>query len=101
MMGENPAFLFDAHYEIVVKKQVGETETPPRCYFLIDAHQSIPFERTMQLIAGRPVYAAPPQFDASMHILDGEWNATEQVWTRFCSVENPAHFVMFRRGGRR
>lgn len=83
MMGENPAFLFDAHYDIVVKKQVAETETPPRCYFLIDAHQSIPFERTTQLIDGRPVYAAPPQFDASMHVLDGEWNSTEQVWTRF------------------
>ena len=96
MMGENPAFLFDAHYDMVVRKPLPDgSETPPRCYFLIDAHQSIPFERTTALDAGgRPLYIAPPQFDAKMAVLDGVWNNIGKFWT-----QHPTQVVVWTHNG--
>lgn len=81
--GSNPLFLFDASYwGVITKVSQNNTRTPVRCYFVPDAHHSIPFERTTQLDeSGRPLYVAPPQFDAMMLVRDGVWSVSEQSWT--------------------
>ncbi len=59
MMSENPILLIDAGYQGVVNPNDGGNHR--RCYFIPDAHHSIPFDK---LPDGR--YAAPAGFDATL-----------------------------------
>jgi hypothetical protein len=83
MMGENPLFLFEASYRGIGQIPAQGTAAALQdriCYFVPDAHHSIPFVREIQ--DGQPVYIAPPQFDAMMTVSGGEWNSTSNSWMR-------------------
>jgi len=58
MMSENPLFLIDCSMEGLV-----ESGDPPRCYFIPDAHHSIPFIKSSSTEYPNR-YVAPPWFDA-------------------------------------
>ena len=58
MMGENPIFLIDARY-----LGFDDNIERRRCYFIPDAHHSIPF-RMIDEDTASPRYVAPPSFDA-------------------------------------
>ena len=74
MIGEAPLFLIDAHYQHVVYK---DSTSPRRCYLVLNAHQSIPFDQDPTDEHGR--YVAPPHFDAFLEH-DGQWNSSDEVW---------------------
>ena len=69
MMSENPILLIDANY----CWNYGE---PKKCYFIPDAHHAIPFvyDEGSSRTQLRPVYVAPPWFDALL-TNDGVVNA--------------------------
>ncbi len=60
MMGENPLFIIDARWRHLVE------EGGKRCYFVPDAHHSIPFN----WVPGTTRYEAPPWFDAVLSYSD-------------------------------
>ena len=81
MMGENPLFLFDAAWVGVVSASDARNEngSPPRCYFVPDAHHAIPFEQ-VELGPGQVAYVAPPQFDAVLLHSGGVWDSDAKAW---------------------
>jgi hypothetical protein len=85
MIGEAPLFLIDAHYYHVVKEEEGD---PRRCYFVLNAHQSIPFD-----FDGAGNYLAPPHLDAFLEH-NGVWQGgSEPGW-----VERPTVFRVWLHG---
>ncbi len=76
MMSENPLFLIDAEYGGGEIAPFG----PRRCYFIPDAHHSIPFEM-MEIPGGNPRYVAPAWFDADLTYDGGTWDDTLKIWT--------------------
>ncbi len=79
--GENPLFLFDAAWLGVVSAAdaLNTDGSPPRCYFLPDAHHAIPFEQ-VELGPGQVAYIAPPQFDAVLLHSGGTWDSLNTTW---------------------
>jgi YD repeat-containing protein len=79
MLGVNPMFLIDAGYWDI---DAAGDATPagvffPRyCYFIPDAHHTIPFE--FDPLSG--LYTAPARFRARLEH-NGEWNKTTNRWT--------------------
>lgn len=89
MMGENPIFLFDAAYETLTARPADGTvpaETTRVCYFIPDAHHSIPFVRVVESGEPRPRYVAPPHIDAMMTVDDGTFDQQTGEWTVFPST---------------
>lgn len=77
MMGENPMLLIDAAYW-------GWSDNPKerRCYFIPDAHHAIPFiMQEFPLPGAKPVYVAPPRFDAVLSYEGGEWDVPNERWS--------------------
>ncbi len=68
MMGENPIFLFNARYQNIVP------DDQSYCWFILDAHQAIPFH-----LEGDQ-YVAPPWFDASMTHDGADWDPVTREW---------------------
>jgi hypothetical protein len=68
MISENPLLLIDS----TLAASVGNN--PPTCWFVIDAHRSIPFQR----IEGTARYEAPPRFRATL-THNGELSATAEL----------------------
>ena len=73
MMGEAPLFLIDAHYDQVVYDGNSQQPSPRRCYFVINAFQSIPFD-----FDGEGEYVAPPHLDAFLEH-NGDWGGSGWV----------------------
>lgn len=67
MLGTNPILLFDASWAGRVATGSAVEQSPPRCYFVMDAHHAIPFERIEQG-SGLPSYIAGDGFDALLTI---------------------------------
>ncbi len=88
-IGQNPMFLFEAQYAGIVAMpdvngQPNSENSPMRCYFIPDAHHSIPFERQMNTTTGLPDYVAPPEYDAKLsYDTSGgvQWNSSNSTWT--------------------
>ncbi|HYD00991.1 MAG TPA: hypothetical protein VEB22_07165, partial [Phycisphaerales bacterium] len=86
MMGESPVFLFDAAYETLTARPADEAapaDTTRVCYFIPDAHHSIPFVRVVEAGEARPRYVALPHIDAMMTVDDGTFNESTGEWTSF------------------
>jgi YD repeat-containing protein len=82
MTGEDPILLFDASYWSVVTAP--QNPVRARCYFIPDAHHSIPFERIDPTSGTQPPkYIAPPQFDARMDVEGGVWDSQLGKWTTY------------------
>lgn len=79
-MGEDPIFLFDAAYYGINAKPGPSGQEPViqrTCYFMPDAHRSIPFVRN----DADGTYSAPPQFDAAMICTGGTYSPSTKTWT--------------------
>ncbi len=78
MVGANPILLIDSRY-----LGMDEDRERPRCYFMPDAHTSIPFRMIPNPVdPSKPRYVAPASLDAILdYENDGVWNPTEGEWT--------------------
>ncbi|MCC7390710.1 MAG: hypothetical protein IT431_18335 [Phycisphaerales bacterium] len=81
MMSENPLLLIDSSLPDVTGDQ------PKTCYFIVDAHHSIPF----QLIEANGVYEAPPRFRARM-THNGDWDQETYSWA---AGKRPTQFDIY------
>jgi hypothetical protein len=99
MMSENPIFLFDAAPPGCTPiETVGESDYfRRRCYLVIDAHHSIPFDRVV--IDGDPYYVAPAHFDAMMSFKDGDWDDAQTGSGTGEWEEYPTEFYVWLHGG--
>ncbi|NOT02275.1 MAG: hypothetical protein HOP29_16840, partial [Phycisphaerales bacterium] len=78
MMSENPILLVDGHFPFINYEGTATSDAyqAPRCYFIPDAHHSIPFIFDKSL----GEYTAPPWFDAVLQH-NGSFNTTTFEWT--------------------
>lgn len=82
MLGDNPLFLIDAtyeHHDPPADPNNPGTGLKTRCFFMPDAHRSIPFVRINEY-PGPPSYVAPPHLDAILTYDGGQWDATARAW---------------------
>lgn len=74
MMSENPIFLIDAgQYDLV-------GDHNPICYFVPDAHHSIPFQLQHDEATQTTRYVAPPYIDAVLSHNGSGWNNSTKTW---------------------
>jgi len=77
MVGHNPILLIDSGLPGVtelIEDDSDEKFYQRRCYFIPDAHHSIPFD--MRTDGAMPVYEAPARFGATLSYEGGVWDST-------------------------